>query len=185
MYETAEEVLARAGFVHYEISNWARGEEHCCRHNLGYWRNEAYLGLGAGAHSWRHGRRWANIASPARYTAALLAGERPLSSEEIINAELEMGETMMMGLRLLEEGVAYDRFQARSAAAFPGGAAAGQPGVPALPARPGRVERVANPPHDSDSQKSPCPQDTRDETQRRLPRRQAWEPGLLLSEEEP
>ena len=113
MYETAQEMLARAGFVHYEISNWARGEEHCCRHNLGYWRNEAYLGLGAGAHSWRDGRRWANIASPARYTAALLAGERPLASKEVINAELEMGETMMMGLRLLQEGVAYERFRAR------------------------------------------------------------------------
>ena len=113
MYEVAEEVLATEGYVHYEISNWARDEAHRCLHNLGYWRNEAYLGLGAGAHSWRGGRRWANLASPQAYIAAVLAGKRPVATEEAIGAELEMGETMMMGLRLLDEGVAYERFRAR------------------------------------------------------------------------
>jgi oxygen-independent coproporphyrinogen-3 oxidase len=113
MYELAESVLAAAGFVHYEISNWAAGEAHQCRHNLVYWRNEPYLGLGAGAHSWAGGQRRANVASPAQYIARVLAGESAVAEQETIGPELEMGETMMLGLRLLEEGVEYSRFRAR------------------------------------------------------------------------
>jgi oxygen-independent coproporphyrinogen-3 oxidase len=112
MYEWAEHVLAAEGYVHYEISNWARTAAHRCRHNLTYWRNEPYLGIGAGAHSWAHGRRRANTASPAGYVARVLGGECPAEEEEIGPA-LEMGETMMMGLRLLDEGVAFARFRAR------------------------------------------------------------------------
>ncbi len=113
MYELAEEILADAGYVHYEISNWARTAAHRCRHNLTYWRNEPYLGIGAGAHSWAAGRRWANVARPAEYVARVVAGARPIDSEEEIDLPLEMGETMIMGLRLLDEGVAAGRFQAR------------------------------------------------------------------------
>lgn len=59
MYELAEDRLAVAGFMHYELSNWATGNDAACRHNLTYWRNEPYRGLGAAAHSWIDGeRRW-------------------------------------------------------------------------------------------------------------------------------
>jgi oxygen-independent coproporphyrinogen-3 oxidase len=113
MYELAERTLQAAGYLHYEISNWARTPAHRCRHNLTYWRNEPYLGLGAGAHSWAGGRRWSNVAWPADYAALVSDGQRPLATREEIDQPLEMGETMMMGLRLLEEGVSFARFRRR------------------------------------------------------------------------
>ena len=106
-----------------------------CRHNLTYWRNETYLGFGPGAHSSQDGRRWAGIKPvPAyieRVTSALagcstvinhhaVAGLRPsqLPSPwtdfvEEIDGRLSMGETMMLGLRLVVEGVTFQRFQQR------------------------------------------------------------------------
>lgn len=111
MYELAEAFLKQAGFVHYEISNWARpGRE--CRHNLVYWRNGAYLGFGAGAHSHRAGRRWWNVRAPAAYIARLQAGENPQEDAEEIGAALALGETMMLGLRL-HEGVSAGTFGER------------------------------------------------------------------------
>jgi oxygen-independent coproporphyrinogen-3 oxidase len=117
MYEWAEDALARAGYVHYEISNWAR-PGRACRHNLVYWRNEPYIGLGAGAHSWWAGQRWANEPLPDHYVRALKRGELPVAEREDIGTELEMAETMMMGLRLLQEGVSLDRFQRRFGASL-------------------------------------------------------------------
>jgi oxygen-independent coproporphyrinogen-3 oxidase len=113
MYELAQETLSAAGFVHYEISNWARSPEFVSRHNLIYWQNEPYLGIGAGAHSWRHGRRWSNVTRPEEYIGRVRNGLAPTAAMETIGPELEMGETMMLGLRLLGEGVAFARFQAR------------------------------------------------------------------------
>jgi oxygen-independent coproporphyrinogen-3 oxidase len=111
MYELAEVTLGQAGFTHYEISNWARpGFE--CRHNLVYWRNGAYLGFGAGAHSHRDGRRWWNASAPAEYIARLQAGKAPEAGSEEIGAALAMGETMMLGLRL-REGVSAEAFRER------------------------------------------------------------------------
>ncbi len=79
MYEHAVERLARAGYAHYEISNWAP-PGHECRHNLTYWHNLPYIGLGAGAHSCYAGHRFAE-ARPiagyiARVRAAVARGER-------------------------------------------------------------------------------------------------------------
>ncbi len=111
MYEWAAASLARAGYRHYEISNWARpGRE--CRHNLTYWRNEPWLGVGAGAHTWLDRRRWANLPHPHAYAEAVAQGRAPIAEEHPIEPEQEMGDTMMLGLRL-SEGVAAARFQAR------------------------------------------------------------------------
>lgn len=113
MYEFAQDTLASAGFVHYEISNWSRIPAQMCQHNLAYWRNEPYLGIGAGAHSWLDGRRWFNTPSPADYVAQVLEGNTPVAGEEVIPPDLEMSETLMMGLRLLEEGIPFERFHDR------------------------------------------------------------------------
>jgi oxygen-independent coproporphyrinogen-3 oxidase len=68
MFEWSLERMAAAGYLHYEVSNWSRpGRE--CRHNLVYWRNGDWLGLGAGAHSHLQGERFAAAASPSRYIA--------------------------------------------------------------------------------------------------------------------
>lgn len=111
MYEYAEERLAAAGYRHYEISNWAR-EGYFCKHNLTYWHNEPWLGLGAGAHSWLEGKRWANLPHPEQYIRALGRGESPVAECEQIEPATEMGETMMLWLRLAEGADAL-RFQER------------------------------------------------------------------------
>lgn len=117
MYELAEAELARAGYVHYEISNWARpGCE--CRHNLIYWRNQSYLGVGAGAHSWFAGRRWANVRAPQVYIEQVEATGSPLAESEDISSALEMAETAILGLRLVEEGVDLGTFRARFGVEF-------------------------------------------------------------------
>lgn len=142
MFDLVEAMLEQAGFVHYEISNWARGPlavnseqlsvrselsaaiaDHrslltadyslASRHNLIYWRNEPYLGFGCGAHSWFDGRRFAKVKHPREYIQAIEAGRGGEIEAEQIGRELEMGETMMVGLRLLEEGVTFDRFTRR------------------------------------------------------------------------
>jgi oxygen-independent coproporphyrinogen-3 oxidase len=111
MYELAETALDQAGFIHYEISNWARpGRE--CRHNLVYWRDGEYLGFGAGAHSHRDGRRWWNVLTPADYIGRIRAGESPQADAEEISPDQAMGEMMMMGLRL-SEGVSAAAFWQR------------------------------------------------------------------------
>ncbi len=111
MYELASEMLARAGLVHYEISNWARpGYES--QHNKTYWLNEPYLGFGAGAHSFWRGARFENVRSPRAYIERLGNGESVIVARENISRATEMSETMFLGLRLAE-GVAWTRFRER------------------------------------------------------------------------
>ncbi len=108
MYERASGRLDEAGYHRYEISNWALpGEE--CRHNLVYWRNQPYLGVGCGAHSYLDGRRFAVIDPPRGYVAAVAAAVPgdpwampQLAEVEVIEREMELAETLMLGLRLAE-----------------------------------------------------------------------------------
>jgi len=124
MYDLASERLAAAGYEQYEISNWALAPEYRCQHNLGYWGNLEYLGVGPGAHSWFGGYRYVDTLSPVQWAKALESGRSPVCSAEPITPELELGETMMLGLRLLD-GVdlecVSERFgvDARSLFAFP------------------------------------------------------------------
>lgn len=131
MYERASEVLCEAGFWQYEISNWARGLHPpetawalpsegqtetigpwVGRHNLVYWRNQPWLGLGAGAYSWLRQRRWSNARHPVYYVEEGQAGRWPETDVETISLSLERGETLMLGLRLAE-GVTDAHFRAR------------------------------------------------------------------------
>jgi len=110
MLETAMSRLPAAGFRHYEIANFAKpGAE--CRHNLNYWRHGRYLGLGAAAHSCLAGRRWANIADPCHYLGLLERGKMPIGVEEEIGPGEELIETVMLGLRLIEEGIVLARLE--------------------------------------------------------------------------
>ncbi|UCH58977.1 MAG: radical SAM family heme chaperone HemW [Anaerolineales bacterium] len=129
MYELGSEFMQTHGYQQYEISNWAKWEEGkgllSCQHNLQYWRNLAYLGLGAGAHGYANNMRVANVLAPAQYISKMsLSNERrnpadvpqdfpktPATSNiNPVNKETEMGETMMMGLRLVQEGVSQETF---------------------------------------------------------------------------
>jgi oxygen-independent coproporphyrinogen-3 oxidase len=100
-YLCVHEELTKAGFGHYEISNFARpGYE--CRHNLGYWRRQPYLGLGAGAHSLR-GNGWGErLSVPSDldlYRQRLAAGVATTETIEVCDQQLAMAETLYLGLR--------------------------------------------------------------------------------------
>ena len=118
LYEAAIERLDAAGYIHYEVANWARGEAFQARHNLVYWRNGEYVGAGAGAHGMIAGRRAMQHLLPATWIATFERGEAPVSNVEEIGEETAMGETMMLGLRLLGEGVADEAFRARHGVAL-------------------------------------------------------------------
>lgn len=120
MYEWVMETLPKRGFNQYEISNWAAGTDFRCRHNLQYWHYRPYLGFGAGAHSYFNHQRWANVAAIPGYLKKMDKSEiwqkgRPPASSEIIRLKPddEIQEFMMMGLRLVDEGVIEDEFLAR------------------------------------------------------------------------
>lgn len=70
MYEYADEYLGKAGYTNYEISNWTLPGHHS-RHNLTYWQNLPYIGMGAGAHSCFGGRRFSNERNPSIYVKKL------------------------------------------------------------------------------------------------------------------
>ncbi len=101
MFARALEKTRAAGLRRYEISNYARpGFES--RHNRIYWRNEPYLGVGAGAASYLDGVRGVNERLPSRYSERALADEDPTASTEHLTPEETLGETVMLGLRLAE-----------------------------------------------------------------------------------
>ena len=119
MYEWADERLAIAGYEQYEISNWSKAQQPC-RHNLQYWRGLPYLGLGAGAHGYAAGARTANVLAPAAYIARMQDGKEqdfprtPATASLVqVDRTAEIGETLMMGLRLTQEGISETGFQAR------------------------------------------------------------------------
>ena len=128
MYVLAQDEMRRAGYRHYEISNWALPGKRS-RHNLAYWRNLPYLGVGPGAHSYLWGRRFANIRSPREYVRlmggdgarggdgasacdAIIRAVPVVGEVERIDPPLEMAETLMMGLRL-DEGISVAGFRER------------------------------------------------------------------------
>jgi len=112
-YERAMEVLAGAGWEHYEIANWAREPRYRSRHNQLYWQAGPYHGFGAGAHGTIGPVRSSNLLLPSKYMAVVREGKRPHAVSETISRETAMGETMMLGLRLLVDGVSASAFAAR------------------------------------------------------------------------
>jgi len=115
-YEFACERLNRAGYDHYEISNWALPGFRS-RHNLKYWRRDPYLGFGAGAHSFDGRWRWANAHDPAAYAAAIEQGRLPVEQLEEVTARQALDEELFLGLRQLE-GIDLARIQAQYGAQF-------------------------------------------------------------------
>src|SRR5882724_2048245 len=108
-YETAQRELRAAGYHHYEISNWAKpGFES--KHNLKYWRREAYLGFGAGAHSFSGTERWANAHDAAAYVQSIASGKIPVAQLESISASQALEEELFLGLRQLA-GIDLARLQ--------------------------------------------------------------------------
>ena len=132
MYEYAEEFLANNGYVHYEISNWAKSVERltlnvqptfACRHNLQYWRSLPYLAFGAGAHGYANGYRYSNALRIKTYIERLsqpssfILHPFPLSPATINQHKQmlkdDMCEYMLNNLRLTNAGVAESDFRLR------------------------------------------------------------------------
>jgi len=122
MYEYGSDIFADNGYEQYEISNWCQ-PDHQCQHNLQYWRNLPYVGLGAGAHGFAGGYRYSTITLPQRYISALLDNQNhddrvfPLTpavaKSNLISRDDDLYETIMMGLRMTEEGIYRPAFANR------------------------------------------------------------------------
>jgi oxygen-independent coproporphyrinogen III oxidase len=111
LYAIAIEMLESAGFEQYEISNFAR-PGHRCAHNVNYWANGEYAGLGVGAASYRNGVRSLHTRNLDEYVAAALAG-RPIPSDaERLEGRKRAGEAMMLALRTAQ-GVGLNEFKER------------------------------------------------------------------------
>ncbi len=111
MEESAYLALAGAGYERYEISNFARSGLRS-RHNGNYWRNGAYLGLGAAAVSCLDHLRFRAVAEPDRFAALVAEGRQPWLDLEGLSPAAAFRETVIMGLRLLA-GIAVDELEAR------------------------------------------------------------------------
>ncbi|MCA9858792.1 MAG: radical SAM family heme chaperone HemW [Thermomicrobiales bacterium] len=118
LYEIAMDTLGAAGWTHYEIANFAREPRFLGRHNLVYWRNGAYAAFGAGAHGRIGNERFMNHLKPLTWIEAVESGASPVSNVEHLSPEIQMGETMMLGLRLLGEGVSAAAFATRHGVAL-------------------------------------------------------------------
>jgi oxygen-independent coproporphyrinogen III oxidase len=94
--------LQERGFVHYEVSNFARSKKYRSRHNLKYWRHVPYLGLGPAAHSFLNDRRWWNVRSVEQYCAALNKNNKPVEEDEKLSPEQLELERLFLGFRNLE-----------------------------------------------------------------------------------
>ncbi|GAB4478146.1 MAG: radical SAM family heme chaperone HemW [Anaerolineae bacterium] len=119
MYHDAQELAGAAGLQQYEIANWAR-PGHESIHNRQYWLNRPYLGFGPGAHGSANRVRYWNIKPVPAYIERVTGGEpQPfpfspaLDDYERLDAALEMAETVILGLRLVREGMSRADFQQR------------------------------------------------------------------------
>lgn len=115
-FQIIDEQLTTAGMQWYEVSNWAHpGGE--CRHNQAYWNNATWWGIGPGAHSHRAGRRWWNHKHPKTYAHALEAGDLPIAGEEILTAEQQHSELVMLAMRTRQGLAASELTDSESARA--------------------------------------------------------------------
>ena len=118
-YELADRVLAQAGYGWYEVSNWSRDDTGRCRHNEGYWRGDAWWGVGPGAHSHVGGVRWWNVKHPRTYAARLAQGSSPAAGRETLTTEQRHDEEVLLGVRL-REGLPVDVLDATGRTAVAG-----------------------------------------------------------------
>ena len=103
MYLKVDELATKAGLDWYELSNWGRPAEH----NLVYWRNQNWWGLGPGAHSHLNGVRWWNVKHPSKYKEKLDSFESPMADREILGESEKSDEKIMLQIRL-RDGIAIN-----------------------------------------------------------------------------
>jgi oxygen-independent coproporphyrinogen-3 oxidase len=104
------EFLEEVGYIHYEVSNFARGKDHTSRHNQKYWDHSPYLGLGPSAHSFQCNHRWWNHPSLDQYLAAINVGNLPTEETETLTMEQLRLEALYLGLRT-KKGISVQDFK--------------------------------------------------------------------------
>ncbi len=139
-YELADSLLEVAGYGWYEVSNWARSESAWCRHNLGYWRDGDWWGVGPGAHSHVGGVRWWNVKHPAPYAERIASGLSPAAAREVLDEETRRVERVLLESRLVT-GLPLEVLDDAGRAAVAGLVAAGLADVADL-GRAGAAERL-------------------------------------------
>lgn len=101
MYLLVDQLCEANGYSWYELSNWSK-PEHACRHNIAYWANQNWWGLGPGAHSHIDGKRFWNIKHPTAYKERLFAGQSPIQESEELTLAQRVDESIMLGIRMRE-----------------------------------------------------------------------------------
>lgn len=102
MYELADDLLSKAGFQWYEVSNWSKTSEQRSVHNLTYWQGNDWWGYGPGAHSHIGGTRFWNVKHPAAYAQRLAEGNSPAAAWERPNPAESALEKVLLGSRIRE-----------------------------------------------------------------------------------
>ncbi len=107
MYLLVDEMAQNAGMSWYELSNWSK-PGHESRHNIAYWRNANWWGLGPGAHSHLDGVRWWNVKHPTAYKSALFAGNSIEQEREVLTEQQLKDEAIMLAIRM-RDGISLNK----------------------------------------------------------------------------
>ena len=113
MDKVAQQMLGEAGYERYEVSNYAK-PEYACRHNLLYWTNGEYLGLGPSAQSYLDGTRFGNVADLAAYNTSLTESRLPIEDRTRLSEEEQLRDAVIFGLRLIQ-GILTSRLHQHAA----------------------------------------------------------------------
>jgi len=109
---TTSHFLEEAGYIHYEVSNFARSNALKSRHNTKYWRHTPYLGLGPAAHSFYDSKRWWNKTDVIIYAGDIFEHHKPLEETETLSLEQLALETLFLGLRT-KDGINLEQYMTR------------------------------------------------------------------------
>jgi oxygen-independent coproporphyrinogen-3 oxidase len=101
MYLLVDQLCQEHGMSWYELSNWSK-PGHECRHNIAYWRNQNWWGLGPGAHSHIDAKRFWNVKHPTAYKQKLFSGETVIAESENLTADQKRDEAILLGIRMRE-----------------------------------------------------------------------------------
>lgn len=108
LYHYANEELTKAGFIQYEVSNYAKDEAYCY-HNLKYWNSEEYISFGPSAHGYVQGERYWNIRALSSYIERVTNNTLPVLNREVLTKEQQCFEMAFLGLR--STGIDLQRFE--------------------------------------------------------------------------
>jgi oxygen-independent coproporphyrinogen-3 oxidase len=111
-FHTTADELENAGYIHYEVSNFARKDKFKSRHNQKYWQHVPYLGLGPAAHSFLGNRRWWNTSAVKTYLKEIAQDKMPVENTETLSAEQLQLEALFLGLRT-KAGIDLKRYKTR------------------------------------------------------------------------